>query len=285
VPPPADASIVGFVRLVHPFPSLLDALIAAALTSVAGGSALTSLRLGAAMFALQAAIGTLNDLVDERFDRLAKPAKPIPSGLVGRGRARALAIGLTAIGLVLAAVSGPVVLAIALVGLGIGVAYDLRIKGTIWSWLPFAVGVPLLPVFAWMGGAGDLPPAFTLLLPAGVAAGASLAIANLLADADRDRASGVETLATRLGATAAWRIGATLAALVVAVAFVSMVALGGGGVGVAVAATGGILIGGGLAFGRSASARLRERGWELQATGVGLLAAGWVAALAGTASL
>jgi hypothetical protein len=76
-----------------------------------------------------------------------------------------------------------------------------------------------------------------------------------------------------------------LAALVVAVALVSMVALGGGGVGVVVAGAGGIVIGGGLTLGRSASAALRERGWELQATGVGLLAAGWVAALAGTASL
>ena len=237
------------------------------------------------MFALQAAIGTLNDLVDEPFDRLVKPAKPIPSGAVGRGRARILAIGLTAIGLALAAVSGPVVFAIAVLGLGIGVAYDLRIKGTIWSWLPFALGVPLLPVFAWFGGAGDLPPAFALLLPAGVAAGAFLAIANLLADVDRDRASGVETLATRLGASTAWRIGAILAVLVVAVALVSMVALGGGGVGVVVAGAGGILIGGGLTLGRSASEPLRERGWELQATGVGLLAAGWVAALAGTASL
>ena len=30
-------------------------------------------------------------------------------------------------------------------------------KGTAWSWLPFAVGIPLLPVYGWLGAAGALP--------------------------------------------------------------------------------------------------------------------------------
>jgi len=277
--------VAGLVRLVHPFPSLLDAGVAAVLTAVAGGTAETALRLAASMFALQSAIGTLNDLVDEPRDRLAKPAKPIPSGDVGRGRARGVLIVLAAAGLGLAAMSGPWVVTIALLGLAIGVAYDLRLKGTVWSWLPFALGVPLLPVFAWVGGAGRLPPAFALILPAGVAAGASLAVANLLADIDRDRSIGVETLATRLGQTVAWRVGAILAGAVIAAALGSLVVLGGARLGIVVSAMGGILVAGGVALGRQASATRRERGWELQAIGVAVLAAGWVAALAGTAAI
>ena len=38
--------------------------------------------------------------------------------------------------------------------LAIGYGYDLRFKGTAWSWLPFAVGIPLLPVFGWVGATG-----------------------------------------------------------------------------------------------------------------------------------
>lgn len=277
--------MAGLVRLVHPFPSLLDAGVAAVLTAVAGGTAETALRLAASMFALQSAIGTLNDLVDEPRDRLAKPAKPIPSGDVGRGRARGVLIVLAAAGLGLAAMSGPWVVTIALLGLAIGVAYDLRLKGTVWSWLPFALGVPLLPVFAWVGDTGRLPPAFALILPAGVAAGASLAVANLLADIDRDRSIGVETLATRLGQTVAWRVGAILAGAVIAAALGSLVVLGGARLGIVVSAMGGILVAGGVALGRQASATRRERGWELQAIGVAVLAAGWVAALAGTAAI
>ncbi|HVA84819.1 MAG TPA: UbiA family prenyltransferase [Candidatus Saccharimonadales bacterium] len=277
--------MAGLVRLVHPFPSLLDAGVAAVLTAVAGGTAETALRLAGSMFALQSAIGTLNDLVDEPRDRLAKPAKPIPSGDVGRGRARGVLIVLAAAGLGLAAMSGPWVVTIALLGLAIGVAYDLRLKGTVWSWLPFALGVPLLPVFAWVGDTGRLPPAFALILPAGVAAGASLAVANLLADIDRDRSIGVETLATRLGQTVAWRVGAILAGAVIAAALGSLVVLGGARLGIVVSAMGGILVAGGVALGRQASATRRERGWELQAIGVAVLAAGWVAALAGTAAI
>ena len=36
-------------------------------------------------------------------------------------------------------------------------------KGTAWSWLPFALGIPLLPVFGWLGAAGSLPASFAVL--------------------------------------------------------------------------------------------------------------------------
>ena len=38
-----------------------------------------------------------------------------------------------------------------LVVIAIGLAYDLRLKGTAWSWLPFAVGIPILPVYRLAG--------------------------------------------------------------------------------------------------------------------------------------
>ncbi len=83
--------------------------------------------------------------------------------------------------------------------MAIGLAYDLRLKGTAWSWLPFAVGIPILPVFGWVGATGTLDPVFAILVPTAVIAGAALAIGNALVDIERDRAAGVSSIALALG--------------------------------------------------------------------------------------
>src|SRR6478752_9445099 len=58
------AVLAGFVRLTHPFPSLLDGLVVAAVALIAGAHAGTAVALGVSMTALQVSIGTLNDIVD-----------------------------------------------------------------------------------------------------------------------------------------------------------------------------------------------------------------------------
>ena len=50
----------------------------------------------------------------------------------------------------------------------LGYGYDLVAKGTAWSWLPFAIGIPLLPAYGWLGAAGDVPASFLALLPMAV---------------------------------------------------------------------------------------------------------------------
>ncbi len=270
----------GVFRIVHPFPSALNAVLTAALVVIAGGTPMLAARLGIAMFALQAAIGTANDLVDEPVDAVHKSTKPLPRGLITRGAARMLLAVALALGLGLSALSGPAVFTVALTGTGIGLAYDRWLKGTVWSWLPFALGIPLLPVYAWLGAAGRIPGSFLVLIPTAMVAGAALALANLLADHERDRAAGAVTAATRLGAGRAWLICALLQAIVFVVALGSLVALQGRGGGVVAAAAGGIVMAAGLAIGRSGRPGRREVAWETQAVGLGLLAAGWVAALA-----
>jgi 4-hydroxybenzoate polyprenyltransferase len=280
-----SGAIVGLVRIVHPFPSALDGIVTAAFVLIAGGTPAIAVRLGVAMFALQAAIGTANDLVDEASDRGLKTGKPLPRGLVSRRSAQVLFAVALAVGLVLSAFSGPTVLLVALVGTGIGLAYDGWLKGTVWSWLPFAGGVPLVPVYAWLGATGRLPGAFFILIPAAVLAGTALALANLLADLERDRAAGKRTAATRLGARVAWGISALLHAIVAALAIGSLAAVQGRGVGL-FAVTGGVaIIAAGVALGRAGRPLIRERAWELEAAGVGLLAAGWVAAVVEAGSL
>jgi 4-hydroxybenzoate polyprenyltransferase len=233
------------------------------------------------MVALQASIGTLNDLVDAHSDAGRKPGKPIPAGLVSSTEARlVVAIG-AGVGLVLASVSGPGVLTLAVAVLVIGYGYDLVAKGTAWSWLPFAIGIPLLPVFGWFGAAGRLPQAFLVLLPAAVAAGAALAIANARADLERDADAGLDSVAIRLGAQRAWAVEASLLGIVILIALGSLLVRTNATPAIVATAGAALVIGAGLAWGRETTVARRQRGWELEAIGVALLAASWLAGYGG----
>jgi 4-hydroxybenzoate polyprenyltransferase len=284
--------LLGLARLVHPFPSILDGLATAAIAIVAGGGPAVALRLGVAMTAIQFAIGALNDLADAERDA-GRPDKPIPSGQVGRRLARLVVVTGFAVGLGLSAPAGPLVLGLALAGAAAGVAYDLGLKGTPWAPVAFAIGLPLLAVYAWLGASGELPPGATILVPAASLAGIALAVGNALVDVERDRASGTLTPATELGPARAWTLAAALYGVVIglalgSIALASPPAGPGGaaaGPGAAATALGSIGIVAGLALARSRSASRRERGWELQAVGVAALGAGWLLAVAGPSGL
>ena len=288
---------MGLVRVIHPFPTALDSLVTAALAALAGGSADVIVRLAVAMFAIQASIGATNDIVDASRDAQVKPSKPIPARDVPVSTARVLAFGALAVGLVLAASVSAAACALAVAGSAAGYAYDLRLKGTAASWVPFAVGIPVLPLFAWTGATGGVPSAVLVLAGLAVPAGAAIAIANALPDLERDRSSGIASVATALGPRRGWLVDGMLVVIVVAGAVASFAALGGfawlasdlphqpaqpSEIGLLAAALGLLSLTSlavGVRLSRSVPRSGRQRGWELQAIGVGLLAAGWIAGL------
>lgn len=243
------------------------------------------LLLALAMLALQLAIGAANDWADAPADVVADPAKPIPAGLVSRSAAAGLAVVAGVLGLVLAAFAGTAALALAAAGLATGLAYDLRLKRTRWSWLPYAIGIPLLPVFAWVGATGRLPAALLVLVPVAFVAGAALAVANALADRERDIRAGTVTVATALGPGRARRVGIALQVVVIVAALGSAVMLGGDPAWVAVAAGGAVVVAAGLVLGAGRSPTASRRGWEIQAVGTGVIAAGWIGSLAAAGRL
>jgi 4-hydroxybenzoate polyprenyltransferase len=276
---PRAQVLLGHLRLTHPFPSLLDGLVASAAALAAGGEPGTVIRLGLSMVLLQASVGALNDVIDAPRDAGRKPGKPIPAGLVRPGSATVIA-GVAGIsGVLLAIPSGAATVALALVLLGIGYAYDLWFKGTAWSWLPFALAIPLFPTYGWLGAAGSLPPIWAVLLPTAVLAGTALALSNATVDVERDRAAGLESVATQLGRGRAMRINLGLLAVVWTLATVTLW-LAGQLVpwGVAAVVGGGAALAGWAAL-RAADPATRERGWEGQAVGVAVLAAGWLIAM------
>lgn len=238
------------------------------------------------MVALQGAIGAVNDLADGARDAIAKPDKPIPAGLVGLREALGLAVGAAALGLVVAAGVGPAVLFLALAGLGVGLAYDLLLKPTAWSWLPLALGVALLPAYAWVGAGRPPSPVLGLLLAAAFGEGIALALGNEAVDLERDRASGLRTLAGTLGLRRTLAVVAVLGFAVVGLALGTVVVGVPGADRPAPSHAGWVLLGVGavatlvapVVLGSSRPA-VRERGWELQAIGAALLAGGWLSSL------
>lgn len=287
----------GLFRLSHPFPSALNALATAGIALLAGGDVATGARLGLSMLALQVSIGAVNDVADRAVDAVGKPSKPIPAGLVGLTAARRWAVLSAVAALGLALPSGALTLAIGVACLSLGYVYDLWLSRTIWSWLPLALALPLLPVFAWVGATGSLPVSLVPLLCVAFLAGAALITANGLVDVERDRRAGKATLAVRLGAYRTWLgnvIGFSIAvgaALLLAPAVPGAGGAGGGAGSssnvdllLSTARTAGvplgtfaIAIGAGLL--RAVRADLRERGWELQAIGTALVGLGWVAGI------
>lgn len=267
------------IRLVHPFPSVLNGLVVLGIALIAGGLPATAVRLALAMTLIQFAIGTTNDLADAARDADRIPAKPIAAGLV-RPRSAAMAAWIFGLlGLALAGVSGALTLAIALAGLACGLVYNALLSRSPLSWLPLTLALPLVPVFAWYGAVGSLPGGIVPIVPIAMVAGAGLAIGNGLVDLDLDAERGRRTTAVALGGAGAWVVHAV--ALVVAVAAARALAPGAGGapgsgllgVGAATAVIG-IL---GLAIRMRAGLRLA---WAVEAVGIALVGLAWVLAAA-----
>ena len=251
---------------------------------LAGGAGETAARLGLAMLALQASIGAVNDVHDAELDRGRKPGKPIPRGAVAPGMGWAVAAAGLAVGLGLSGPSGAATAVLAAAGVGLGYAYDLRLSRTAFSWLPLALALPLLPVYAWLGATGTVPATLFVLVPVAVLAGVGLALGNGLADLDRDDAADVRAATVRLGRVTAWRLQAlVLGAVVIAAIMLAPRPLAAGGAepiawilglkGGAIVLLAGVALSG---LPGPSRAGLRERGWELEAVGTALIGIAWV---------
>lgn len=176
-----------------------------------------------AMLGGQLAIGATNELVDLPLDSVARPEKPLPSGAVSARGARVMVFAglltMTVFGLPF----GPVPFALLALGTGIGVAYDLWFKRTAWSWLPYLLALPLLPIWVF-AALGRIEPQLLLLYPLGALATVGVHFAQALPDVDSDRDAGLKTATSRLGSghvfVAAWlaTLSAPLLAWVAALA-------------------------------------------------------------------
>ncbi len=195
------------VRSCHPGPSLAVTVLTALLAVSAAKPAPTVALVTAAVGAGQLSIGWSNDLVDAARDRTTERSdKPVAAGWVGEAAVRrAIAAALVAC-VVLSALCGVASGAVhLLLGVASGWAYNLGVKNTRWSFLPYAVAFGALPAVVTLAGAESrLPPAWMVLTGALLGTGAHLL--NALPDLADDEATGVVGLPHRLGAERVRRI-------------------------------------------------------------------------------
>jgi 4-hydroxybenzoate polyprenyltransferase len=194
-------SLWGYVSLPHIVPVLVVELATVAFAVVAWGGFppwRLLLPLVLAMLGGQLAIGALNELVDLPLDSVVKPGKPLPSGAVTLAGARTMvAVGLVMM-MVFGLLFGVQAFALLAVGTGLGLAYDLWLKRTSWSWLPYFLALPLLPIWVFTA-LGRAEGRLLFLYPLGALAAVGVHLAQALPDTTLDRAAGLRTITSRLG--------------------------------------------------------------------------------------
>lgn len=182
----------------------------------------------AAVLAGQLTIGWGNDLRDARRDAaVGRTDKPIATGALPRTLVVRCLIAAAVACVALSAAAGwrsGLVHLVLLVGMGH--AYNLGLKATVLSWLPYAVAFGSLPAVVSLAGDGHPWPPWWLV-GAGAALGVGAHLLNTLPDLADDARTGVHGLPHRLGERAS-----RVAAAVVLLTASALAALGPGDVGV-----------------------------------------------------
>jgi len=208
----------ALVGAAHIGPALAVTLLAGLLSAAQGLDPGTGTLVVAAVFAGQLSIGWSNDLIDLARDRQAgREDKPLATGEGSVGVVRVACIVAVAACVVLSLALG---LTAGLLHLGCVAAawsYNLGLKSTVWSWVPYAVSFGgLTAVVTWADG--EAPPWWWPVGAALLGVGAHLL--NVLPDLDDDAATGVRGLPHRLGPR---RIAPVAAAVLVAASIVVLV--------------------------------------------------------------
>jgi 4-hydroxybenzoate polyprenyltransferase len=220
--------IRSLVFLGHPGPSFLVTLVFVAIAGLAGRGvpdATRVLQLVGTMLPIQLCIGVINDVVDLPADAVAQPYKPLVRGVLGRSRAAWIGAVLGVIGLGAAATINLATLGLGAAALGAGLTYDLGLRRTALSWVPWWGGMAVLPLAAY-ASAGAIPARLLILIPLSALVAVGLHLANSQPDIDADRLTGARSLPVVVGARSARWAGPAALAVAGLLALVLAVPLG-----------------------------------------------------------
>jgi 4-hydroxybenzoate polyprenyltransferase len=250
-------SFGGLVRACHPEPTAAVTGITTAFALAAGRGA-GAAWVAVAALAGQLSVGWSNDFLDRHRDAAAgRRDKPIASGDIPAGLVRTAAAVALVAAVPLSLASGWRAAIAHLLGIAAAWSYNLGLKATPFSPVPFAVGFGGLPAFVILGLPGHpSPPVWTIL--AGALLGMGAHFANVVPDIADDLRHGVVGMPHRLGAR-----GSILTAGALLLAASAVLALGPtdgpgvvGAIGLAAAAA---LLVAGLAAARRPGSRLPFR--------------------------
>jgi 4-hydroxybenzoate polyprenyltransferase len=191
--------VVALVRACHPEPSLAVTSLTTAL-AVSAGRGAGSGWVAAALLSGQLSIGWSNDWIDADRDRTAaRSDKPAARGELSPTTVRTAAFAAAAACVPLSLAMGWRAGVLHLLAVAVAWAYNLRLKSTAASWLPFALAFGAIPSIVTLGLPGS-PWAPAWATAAGALLGVGAHLANVLPDLADDAATGVRGLPHRLGA-------------------------------------------------------------------------------------
>ncbi|RCG29529.1 hypothetical protein DQ384_21140 [Sphaerisporangium album] len=201
--------MLALMKACHPGPTLVVTATGCALAAMVGRGPGGTLLVGAAVLTGQLSIGWSNDWIDRVRDRATRRSdKPLAGGSFAPRVVAVAAFAALALCVPLSLASGVLAGAVHLVAVACGWLYNVRLKASPVSPLPFAVAFGLLPAFVTLGLPGGPWPAWWALA-AGALLGMGAHFANVLPDIADDVALGVRGLPHRLGPTTA-RLGAAV---------------------------------------------------------------------------
>ncbi len=199
----------GLARSCHPGPTVAVTVLAALLAFAFSGPWAVTATVVIAVLSGQLVIGWSNDLIDADRDRAdARADKPLAGAQVRSRTVLSALVAAAVVCLMTSLALGWLASVIHLVLLvGSGLAYNLGLKATLWSFVPYAVAFGSLPAVVWLAvaeaGAGGsnavsgAPPAWMLLVGALLGVGAHLL--NVLPDLADDERHGIRGFPHRLG--------------------------------------------------------------------------------------
>ena len=194
---------LAYWRLLHPLPSLMTVLAVGAFILLAARGVPpvdTLLYLLLIETCRQFSISAFNDYYDRHVDQ-GRTDKPVASGHISPRIAWLIGTAFGLLSLLLAAFYSLPLLVLTAIGLGGGLLYDIGLKYTAFSWLPFSLAFPTLPMWAWVGAhpGGDIPSRLLWVLPVGAVMVLVIHLADTIPDLASDTQAGVRGLAHRLG--------------------------------------------------------------------------------------
>jgi len=194
-------STAGFFRITRPLNSVVAGLAAVLGYLIATGTVtLPSLILIVIVASITAAGNVLNDVFDLDIDRINRPDRPIPSGLVSLRAAKLYAALLFLLGVLLAASITVLALAIAVINSTMLIFYAMRLKRTP-LFGNIAVSYLAASIFLF-GGAFAGPEGLIQNLPLAAITFLAMVARELLKDAEDiegDTAGGAHTLPMVIG--------------------------------------------------------------------------------------
>jgi 4-hydroxybenzoate polyprenyltransferase len=208
---------VALGKATHAAPTATVTAVITALAVSTGRGPWGSLLVAATVLSGQLSVGWSNDYLDRfRDDVVGRSDKPIPSGDIAAETVWVGAVTALRVCVPLSLANGWRAGLVHLAGVAAAWCYNLGLKATVLSPLPYAIGFGALPAFVVLGLPGrPTPPLW--LVAGGALLGVGAHFANVLPDLTDDAATGVVGLPHRLGRTgsAFTSAGLLLAATVV----------------------------------------------------------------------